>query len=234
MPMRKLLLGLAIAAVVAGGAFYFLQAQPESRPPAQALQPLPADQRAELEKWWDLQPQVALPFKTDPARVVIVKFNDFQCPPCRATYFSYEAVLAKYRDRPDDVRFVLKHFPLNPSCNPVALNLAHPAACDAAAAYVMASKLGTADRLADWFFVHQDELTRDKVREGAKSVGGIDNFDAAYAQAIEQVKADAAAGGTLKVESTPTFYVNGRKVAPPPTPAALDALIEYELKKQSR
>lgn len=234
MPMRKLLLGLAVAAIAAGAAAYVMESRPEPRPPAQPLQPLPLEQRAELEKWWDLQPQVTMPFRTEPARVVVVKFTDFQCPACRATYFGYEPIVAKYKDRPNDVRFVVKHFPLNSRCNPAVTAAGHPASCEAAAATVMAETKGLGDALTDWLFAHQDELTPSVVRDAAKRVGQIDDFDARYPQAIERVKADAAAGAALHVDVTPTFYINGRKVAPAPSPAALDALIDYELKKQSR
>ena len=111
---------------------------------------------------------------------MIVKFNDYQCPPCRGTYFAYEPVVAKYKDRPQDVSFMLKHFPLNPKCNPGVTNQTHPAACDAAAAAVMAQSLGTFDKLTDWFFMHQNELTPATVRRAAADVGGIKDFDARY------------------------------------------------------
>jgi protein-disulfide isomerase len=234
MPMRKLLLGLAIAAVVAGAAAFFMQSRPEQPPLVQPLQPLPLDQRAELEKWWDLQPQVTMPFATEPARVVIVKFSDFQCPACRATYFGYQPIVDKYKDRPNDVRFVIKHFPLDSRCNPAVHTTAHAVSCDAAAAAVMASSKGLGDQMTGWFFLHQDELTTSTVRDAARQVAQITDFDARYPQAIDEVRKEASAGGTLHIDQTPTFFINGRKVLPAPTPAALDALIDYELKKQSR
>jgi uncharacterized membrane protein/protein-disulfide isomerase len=207
--------------------------RPEQRPYVPPLRPLPDDQRVELERWFDLQPKVQLPFPQDQAKVVIVKFNDYQCPPCRGTYFAYEPVVAKYKDRPQDVKFILKHFPLNPKCNPGITNTAHPAACDAAAAAVMAQSVGTFDKLTDWFFMHQNDLTPATVRSAADDVGGIKDFEARYSQAIEQVKADAAAGVKLGVESTPTFFINGRK-SPGLSADALDTLIELELRRASR
>jgi protein-disulfide isomerase len=131
------------------------------------------------------------------------------------------------------VKFILKHFPLNPKCNPGVTNTAHPAACDAAAAAVMAQSVGTFDKLTDWFFMHQNDLTPATVRSAADDVGGIKDFEARYSQAIEQVKADAAAGVKLGVESTPTFFINGRK-SPGLSADALDTLIELELRRASR
>ena len=207
--------------------------KPEQRPFVPPLQPLAESERLELERWFDLQPKVELPFPHDQAKVVIVKFNDYQCPPCRGTYFAYEPVVAKYKDRPQDVSFMLKHFPLNPKCNPGITNQTHPAACDAAAAAVMAQSVGTFDKLTDWLFMHQNELTPATVRRAAADVGGIKDFDARYEQAVTQVRADASIGAKLGVESTPTFFINGRKV-PGISASALDALIELELRRASR
>jgi protein-disulfide isomerase len=70
------------------------------------------------------------------------------------------------------------------------------------------------------------------VRDAAARVAQITDFDARYSAAIEEVKAEAAAGAKLGVNSTPTFFVNGRKVPAMP-PEAMDALIDYELKRGS-
>ena len=231
--MRRLISALVIAVAVAAGVAFFFRAPAEPpRPPRVELQPLPDDQRADLKKWWDLQPQVALPFTTPSAKVVIVKFSDYQCPACRATYFGYESVVEKYKGRPQDVQFVVKHFPLDPKCNPGVTVRTHPVTCDAAAAAVMAASKGTFDAVNDWLFLHQDTLTPESVRDAARRVGHVDDFDAEYAHAIEQVKTDASAGATLKIGQTPTFFINGRKVVPAVTPAALDTLIQFELTRQ--
>ena len=52
---------------------------------------------------------------------------------CRQTYFAYEPILAQYKDRPQDVKYLMKHFPLDPKCNSSVTQMVHPAACDAAA-----------------------------------------------------------------------------------------------------
>ena len=67
--------------------------------------PLSQDQRSEFERWWDQQARVDVPFSNDGAKVLVVKFNDYQCPPCRQTYFAYKPMLAKYKDRPQDVKY---------------------------------------------------------------------------------------------------------------------------------
>jgi uncharacterized membrane protein/predicted DsbA family dithiol-disulfide isomerase len=225
-PVALVIALLFVAGAASAVAFF---PSPQERP-AVKMEPLAQDQRTELERWWDLQPKIEMPYSNDGAKVLLVKFNDYQCPPCRATYFAYEPVIEKYKDRPKDFKYELKHYPLDPSCNGSVANLVHPAACDAAAAAVMAGPKGTFDKLTDWFFMHQDQLSPATVRTAAREVGGITDFDAEYPRAIQEVKTEAATGAALGVNSTPTFFLNGRKVGGLP-PAAMDALIELEIKR---
>lgn len=224
-------IALVIALLFVAGAASAVEffPRPEERPVV-TVEPLAQDQRTELERWWDVQPKVDMPYSNDGVKVLLVKFNDYQCPPCRATYFAYEPVIEKYKDRPKDFKYVLKHYPLDPSCNASVANLIHPAACDAAAAAVMAGPKGTFDKLTDWFFMHQDQLSPATVRSAAKEVAGITDFDAEYPRAIQEVKTEAATGAALGVNSTPTFFLNGRKVGGLP-PSAMEALIDLEIKR---
>ena len=224
-------LPLVVAVLFLGGTASAVAFFPRTEErPVVKVEPLAQDQRTELERWWDLQPKVDMPYSNDGAKVLLVKFNDYQCPPCRATYFAYESIIEKYKDRPKDFKYVLKHFPLDPSCNASVANLVHPAACDAAAAAVMAGPKGTFDKLTDWFFMHQDQLSPATVRTAARDVAGITDFDAQYPKAIQEVKTEAATGAALGVNSTPTFFLNGRKIGGLP-PAALDTLIQLEIKR---
>jgi uncharacterized membrane protein/predicted DsbA family dithiol-disulfide isomerase len=174
----------------------------------QAAKPLTTEQRSEFQKWWEVQPRVQVPYTAPGAKVVVVKFNDYQCPPCKQTYDLYESILAKYE--PQGVKYIMKHFPLNPQCNSAVPSMVHTAACDAAAAAVMAQKKGTFDKLTAWFFANQESLSPATVRQAAKDVGGITDFDAEYPKAIQEVKTDASTGAVLGVNSTPTFFINGR------------------------
>jgi uncharacterized membrane protein/predicted DsbA family dithiol-disulfide isomerase len=224
---------LVLALLFLFGAGSIIAYFPSEHPAAQAAAPvipLSDQQRAELKRWWDLQPRVDIPVPADGAKVVVVAFSDFQCPHCRNAHETYRGVLAK-ETAAGQVRFVAKHFPLEGECNPNALNGGHVAACEAAAAVVMARATGKAARMEDWLYDNQTTLTPSLVREAAKTVGGIADFNAGYAHALEEVKADAALGGLLGVTSTPTFFVNGRKLPPGVIPPQyLDAVIEFELK----
>ena len=43
------------------------------------------------------QPRVPLPVANDGAKVVIVKFNDYMCPPCKQTFLEYKPILARWQ-----------------------------------------------------------------------------------------------------------------------------------------
>jgi protein-disulfide isomerase len=141
-------------------------------------------------------------------------------------------VLEKYAQRPGDVKVVLKQYPLNSDCNPNLTVRMHVASCDAAAAVVMARAKGTFDKLLDWLFLHQQELSPATVRSAAADIGKIADFSAEYPKAIQEVKADVALGKLLGVTSTPTFFINGKRIPGGGLPPQyFEAAIELELKK---
>ncbi len=189
--------------------------------------PLTEQQRADLEKWWDVQQKEDLPIPSEGAKVLIVKFSDFMCPGCRQTYELYKPILAKY-EATGQVRYVEKQFPLEAECNQYAPSN-HFASCEAAAAVVMARSKGTADKLEQWLFTNQALLTRDVVRKAAQDIGGVPDFDARYDHALQEVKMDAGLGGLLQIKSTPTFFINGRRIVGGVPPQAFDALIQMAL-----
>jgi protein-disulfide isomerase/uncharacterized membrane protein len=225
---------LVLALVYLAGAGSLLASFPDEAPSAQAaapLAPLTSQQRADLVRWWDVQPRVDVPVPAEGAKVLIVGFSDFQCPHCRNAHESYRSVFAKH-GRDGQVRFVAKHFPLEGECNPNAPAGGHTAACESAAAVVMARATGNAAKMEDWLYANQTKLTPSIVREAAKDVGGIADFTAGYARALTEVRTDASLGGVLGVTSTPTFFINGRKLPAGVPPAQyVDALIELELQR---
>jgi uncharacterized membrane protein len=230
---------LAIAALFAVGGVTLIAAFPKEQA-AQAAAQTPADfppltdqQKADLVKWWDVQPKVDVPVPSDGVKVLMVKFNDYQCPACGQTYHAYAALIDKWT-KTGQFKFVSKHFPLDAKCN--GGTTLHPAACEAAAAVVLARRKGdgSAEKLEDWFFNHQGPplLTPDQVKTAARDVGGIPDFDAKYASAIIEVKNEAGMGGMLGVKSTPTFFINGHMTGGQDA-RVIDALIDLEMKRAS-
>ena len=199
----------------------------EAAPAAPQYPPLTDAQRAEFERWWDVQPKVDVPVDPEGAKVLILKFNDFQCPPCRLTYNEYLGVLAKYTGN-GEVKFVLKHFPLDPECNPSGGQ--HFAACEAAAAYAVAKQKGNSGKMEAWLFANQASLDPDVVKRAAADIAGVTDFAAEYAKVLPEIRADIDLATKLDVRSTPTFFINGRKIGGVAA-QAFEAAIELELKR---
>ena len=109
----------------------------------------------------------------------------------------------------------------------------HTAACDAAAAAVMARSKGTFEKLKDWFFMHQDELSPvDDPATPPTDVGGITDFDAQYDKALQEVKTDASIGTVARRELDADFFVNGKRIPGGGLPPQyFDDAIELELKR---
>jgi protein-disulfide isomerase len=199
--------------------------------PAAPTETLQGDELVQFEKWLDAQPRVQLPVPNQGAQVLIVKFNDYQCPACRQTYLEYKWIVDKYRSSaPDKVKFVTVDFPLESECGVGSI---HGSACEAAAAVRMARAKNRAEQMEEWLFANQPGITPDRVKEGVREVAQVTDFDAQYPKILEQVRADSKLGQQLGIEGTPTFFINGIKINASLRPIYFDAAIAYELKKAS-
>jgi predicted DsbA family dithiol-disulfide isomerase len=158
------------------------------------------------------------------APVTIVEFSDFQCPYCGQAQELVDEVAAKYGEQ---VRVVFKQLPLD----------MHPQARLAAEASLCARDQGKFQELHDWLFANSRGITIEAMKTAAPELG----IDAAklesclaektHAPSVEEQLAQAVAVG---VSSTPSFFVNGRKVTDRSF-ASFSRLIDEELgEKQSQ
>jgi uncharacterized membrane protein/protein-disulfide isomerase len=192
--------------------------------------PLSQDRQSEFERYFTSQPRVPLMVPNEGAKVLIVKFNDFQCPACGQSYLAYKPILAKYdAERPGAVKMVLKDYPLNPNCNPNITAMIHPAACDAAVAVRLAAQHNKAEALEEYLYTHQPQMTPPMVRQAAHDVGQVNDFDEKYQSMLALVKGETGLGKQLNVGSTPTFFINGVKLDGMMAPQYFQQAIEYEL-----
>lgn len=203
-------------------------AESEQVAPATAI---PAEQLQKFEQYLAQQPRVPIMVPTDGAAVVIVKFNDYQCPGCGQTYREYKPVLAKWAQQaPGKIKFMTKDYPLERQCNQFIGQDLHSGACEAAVAVRLAREKGKAEAMEDWFYSNQPAMNPETVKKAALTVAGITNFDERFNGTLELVKADVAQGAQLKIEGTPTFFVNGMKL-PGLRAEFFDAAIAWELKR---
>ena len=202
-----------------------------SAPVAPPTETLGAVEVAQFEAWLDAQPRVDLGVPANGARVVVVKFNDYQCPACRQAYLAYRGIRQKYEEEfPGQVAFVSLDYPLEAECNMGGI---HASACEAAVAVRLARERDRTQEMEEWLFANQETLTRDRVKEALTEVAQVTDFDARYDETLEDVRADAQLGQKLQITGTPTFFINGIRIASTLRPAYFDLAIAYELKKAS-
>jgi uncharacterized membrane protein/protein-disulfide isomerase len=193
-------------------------------PPAQVTPPIEQKLQELLAS-----PRVPVMVPTMGAEVVIVKFNDYMCPPCRQTHLEYKPIIAKLQQQnPGKILFITRDFPLDPECN--TLGGSHLAACEAAVAVRLAREKGKAEAMEDWLFANQPQLTPALVKTGLQTVAGISDFDARYANTLQLVKGDINQGVQLKVNGTPTFFMNGLRL-PNFRAEIFEAAVLMELKR---
>jgi protein-disulfide isomerase len=165
------------------------------------------------------------PVLGDPrAPITLVEYSDFQCPVCRTLHDALRGMLPNY----PQVKVVFKDFPLE-TLHPWARTAALAARC----AYQQDPKAFW--KMYDLIYDSQDLISAanvyDKVMEFAGQAGlNKDAFKACLSgpQASAEVDANVANGNKLDVRSTPTIFVNGRRIVGPDT-HTIQQYIDYEL-----
>lgn len=160
------------------------------------------------------------------AGVTITEFSDFQCPACKASQPVLDQVLAEY---PDQVRLVFRHFPLR---------VIHRNAFGAAQAAEAADAQGKFWEMHDLLFERQEEWSdldspKEKFVEYAQELGlNTDLFKKALDEGefADLVSEDEKIVSSLRLNSTPTFFINDQKMTESATFAnfekSIDELLE--------
>jgi protein-disulfide isomerase len=164
------------------------------------------------------------------APVQLVIYSDFQCSFCREEANVIRQTLAPAY--PDQVRVIFKDFPLEPI---------HPWAKPAAIAgrCIYRQKPAAFWDFHDWIFENQGTLTvenlKDKVLEFGKGKG-IETIQ--LGSCLETKSTDAevnrsmAEARMLGVNSTPTMFVNGRRLVGRLEWGQLKSVIDHEIEYQ--
>lgn len=179
---------------------------------------------------WAQQPRVDLGIDPEGASVVVVKFNDFECPACRQAEIQYKPVLDRFaQSHPGAVKYVIKDWPLDSSCNFHMMSTVrgHEAACDASAAARMAQDRGQYQEMVDWIYANQG-VTQAALREATQRILGVTDFEAEYARKLPDIRKDISDGGALNIQSTPTYFINGVRVGGLP-PQSFERAIALEI-----
>jgi protein-disulfide isomerase len=158
------------------------------------------------------------------AKVTLVEFADFECPSCR----ELDKILREVLPSHPEVRLVYKDYPLTDI---------HPWAMTAAIAGQCANQQNTQGfwKLHDSIFDAQQLISPsnawDKINDLANQAGlNLDAFRTCIAspEPTHAIEASIEQGHTLNVNSTPTIFVNGRRIVGADR-TLLDQLIQFEL-----
>src|SRR5579863_7480649 len=157
------------------------------------------------------------------ASVTIVEFADFECPVCRGLHDAMRGLLPNY----PQARLVFKDFPLE-QIHPWARTGALAGRC----AYQQDPKAFW--KMYDKLYDNQDLISAEnawtKMVDYAGLAGlNVDSFKACMIgpEATAAVDASIANGKLLEVSSTPTLFVNGRRIVGA-DPHQLEQFLQYE------
>jgi len=148
---------------------------------------------------------------TAPARVV--EFSDFMCPFCRNLAGALSQFVPQAGGR---VAVNFMNYPLDNACNPKLPRATHPGACTVALGAICAHYQGKFDAYHDRVFA--TELHNPQPADVVRIAGEAGLNAAAIEGCLEDPKAKAdlttqiAEGNRLGINSTPTLYINGKKL----------------------
>ena len=153
------------------------------------------------------------------APLTLVEYGDFECPFCSRATGAIDEVRAYFGD---DLLYVWRHLPLE---------RVHPRAFDAARASEAAALQGRFWDMAHELFAHQDDLEwSDMYRYAAGSGCDIEKFDQDVrvepTKVLHHVQDDAMDAEAMDLNSTPTFFVNGKRHKGPWDSASLIRALE--------
>jgi protein-disulfide isomerase len=158
------------------------------------------------------------------APVTIVEFSDFQCPSCRQLHDVLKTVTADY----SQVRLVFKDFPLT-QIHPWAMTASIAARC----AYQQNPQAFW--KVYDSIFASQQVISPDNAWQKMLDFGtqaGLEqqSFRACMSnpEAAQAIQENMKEGQSLAVASTPTVFINGRRLVGPDR-SVLDQYIHFEL-----
>jgi protein-disulfide isomerase len=156
------------------------------------------------------------------APITVVEYSSMTCPHCQSFHLNVLPHLEKTYIEPGKARLIFREYPLDQLAMAVAM-IARSAPADK---YFDVVQLYF-ERLDSWA---RSDRPLDAIRNVAKQIGFTDDsFKAALTDqklldAITQMRARAS--DTFKVNSTPTFFVNGKRADEFYTPELVDKTLK--------
>ncbi len=147
------------------------------------------------------------------APIVVVEYSDFLCPYCRAIAGAFRDFIPQAQGRAS-VRF--KHYPLDKACTPSLNQTIHPGACLLAKGAICANAQGR-------FWEYHDKVfsapPQNPDRSRVVSIAAAAGLDAEglgscldSPETAARLKVDIDEAQRLGVNSTPTIFINGKRL----------------------
>lgn len=136
------------------------------------------------------------------AAIELVEYGDFECPYCGE---AFEIVTRLLQTFGDNLHYVFRNFPLQ--------NL-HPNALNSAKAAEAAGLQRRYWQMHQILFENQDELDDENLMSFADEIGlNVNQFERAFKSPtiLRRIESDVEGARQSGVESTPSFFINGRK-----------------------
>ncbi|MCV7302358.1 Na+/H+ antiporter NhaA [Mycobacterium barrassiae] len=153
------------------------------------------------------------------AQLTLVEYGDYECPFCGRATGGIDEVGAYFGD---ELCYVWRHLPLE---------RVHPRSFDAARAAEAAGLQGKYFEMGAQLFAHQDDLEWSDIYRYANAIGlDLEQFDQDVrvhpSKVLHRVQDDAQDAEAMDLNSTPTFFVNGKRHKGPWDSASLIRALE--------
>ena len=155
------------------------------------------------------------------APLTLVEYGDYECPFCSRATGAIDEVVRHFGE---ELRYVWRHLPLE---------RVHPRAFDAARAAEAAGLQGKYFEMGKMLFANQDDLEWSDIYRYANAVGlDLEQFDQDVrvhpTNVLHRVQDDAQDAELMDLNSTPTFFVNGKRHKGPWDSASLIRALEAD------
>lgn len=162
------------------------------------------------------------------ASVVLLEYGDFQCPACGVYYFVARRLQEEF---PNELKIAYRHFPLFQI---------HAKAKDASYAAEAAALQGKFWEMCDLLYERQEEWIRGDEEELFLAYAaelGLDTerfrADRKSDAVAEKVRIDLESAMGARLEGTPSFFLQGKRIANPRSYDAFHKLISHALSEFS-
>lgn len=152
--------------------------------------------------------------------IILVEYSDFQCPACAA----YMPIVEEFIQKNPEIAFVYRHFPLPQHGNAIQASITAEAAGKQGKFWEMYRIIF--ENQLNW----QDSKTAKTIFESYAKELSLDiekyNKDIESESILQKITNDTKSGLKAGVNSTPSFFVNGKKINVPNNYEQFKKLVE--------